>query len=229
VTRVRTVGDMSTERVSLREVKEEIYRALRKAGYSWGVSTAAGRVAAAEQVLWGTGVLSILGDVTRWRGSKRQPVMKDRTGERALDSRGAGHVLTGLSAFVIAAGRPEKTLHVRGVVADKEWACVAWDIHLSSGRSFVWDSTAPGQAGAHSVNALGDLVSHPEGRPLWDGSGPKGRGSGVSYREVSGGETVLAAQERTDALREALTSGVVVDSVQWSTLMANSRKFLVPE
>jgi hypothetical protein len=70
MTIMKAVGATDT-RVSLREVKEETYRALRAAGYPWGEAQAAGRFVAQAELLWGTGVAMAVADAGRWFVSAR--------------------------------------------------------------------------------------------------------------------------------------------------------------
>lgn len=212
-------SQLNQTKVSLREVKEESYRALRFLGYSWGQAQVAGRVAGMAQVLWGTGITAILADSKRLLGSKRLPVTNsiDRN-TIALRARGTQFTTFGPMAAALVMTGVNISVEVSQAEISKEFATSFWDLDLQtdvywgSGGSFAGYSLRSGDLYSHGAAALG-----------------KGLRWQIGHGVVTDGELVLSAEDRKDQISNSLRNGVVVDPVQWAALKKLSWKFLVPE
>ncbi len=217
----------SRTRVSFREVKEESYRAFRSAGYSWGQAQAMGRIAGAMQVLWGTGISAVTQDARRWVAASRIPrVRAGKTGQ-TVSSRGLSIVGLSLTLATRAVARPDDALWVRSAKPSREFAVALWDLDLRSGPTIFWGSHSQQSTSGYSLDAAGNLQEHLvlDGDSL--GLGPPRTGMWVRGGSATGGNVVLAADERRVRMAEALVSGVSIDSSEWAVLSRLSRKFLV--
>lgn len=222
-----TQDQLSRTRVSFREVKEESYRALRSAGYSWGQAQAMGRIAGAMQVLWGTGISAVTQDARRWVAASRIPrVRAGKTGQ-TVSSRGLSIVGLSLTLATRAVARPDDALWVRSAKPSREFAVALWDLDLRSGPTIFWGSHSQQSTSGYSLDAAGNLQEHLvlDGDSL--GLGPPRTGMWIRGGSATGGNVVLAADERKVRMAEALVSGVSIDSSEWAVLSRLSRKFLV--
>lgn len=222
-----TQDQLSRTRVSFREVKEESYRALRSAGYSWGQAQAMGRIAGAMQVLWGTGISAVTQDARRWVAASRIPrVRVGKTGQ-TVSPRGLSIVGLSLTLATRAVARPDDALWVRSAKPSREFAVALWDLDLRSGPTIFWGSHSQQSTSGYSLDAAGNLQEHLvlDGDSL--GLGPPRTGMWIRGGSATGGNVVLAADERKVRMAEALVSGVSIDSSEWAVLSRLSRKFLV--
>lgn len=224
-----TQDQLSQTRVSFREVKEESYRALRSAGYSWGQAQAMGRIAGAMQVLWGTGISAVTQDARRWAAASRIPRVRAGKTGHTVSPRGLSIVGLSLTLATRAAARPDDVLWVRPAKPSREFAAALWDLDLRSGPTILWGSHSPQSTSGYSLDAAGNLQEHLvlDGDSM--GLGPTRRGMWVRGGSATSGNVVLAADERRFRMAEALVSGVSIDSHEWAALARLSRKFLVPE
>lgn len=216
-------------RVSLREVKEETYRALRATGYPWGEAQAAGRLVAVCEALWGTGVGFAVHDSRRWWVARRGlQVRRDGQGIYLRDRRKTSAMIAGNHAVAMAVGCPGETVFVRGGSGGKEVAAAVWDLHTGA-HSVVWGGVTAGKLTAFSVDDEGHLYWHSHipqesiGRRLNAGEWF------VRQGEISGGELLISTEHRQQCLATALRGGVVVAPNTWKQLMKKARKFLVAE
>jgi len=212
-------------KVSLREVKEESYRALRAIGYSWGQAQVAGRVAGVSQVLWGTGISAIVLDADRFMAARRSPRVTSSQSNVRINAKGTKFPTFAPLAFALALGKPNTEIFFKGAALTKEFATALWDIEEDSTDTFFWGSQARGSF----KHAVGYSVTHGElyqhGDPLT--ASPKTWS--LSRQAMPEGKLLISLQARREAIAQSLRSGVVVDPFEWSALKKISWKFLVPE
>ena len=123
-------------KVSLREVKEESYRALRAIGYSWGQAQVAGRVAGVSQVLWGTGISAIVLDADRFMAARRSPRVTSSQSNVRINAKGTKFPTFAPLAFALALGKPNTEIFFKGAALTKEFATALWDIEEDSTDTF---------------------------------------------------------------------------------------------
>lgn len=202
-------------RVSVRELREESYRALRARGYEWGQAQAASRIAAEAQVLWGSGLSAIERECARFMGKRRVPISKAKG---VISNRGSSFVIWGPMAASLAVSHAPAVTTVKGVHCSETLAAVFWD--LDEFNSWSWGD---GQC-QFAIDSKGNLIGR-------SGSGVKKTSIKIdkSLRSNSEFQVLLTADQRKQALRESLTNGVEVDTDSWTALKKQSWKFLVPE
>lgn len=216
-------------RVSVREVKEETYRALRAAGYPWGEAQAAGRLVAQAELLWGTGVAMVVADAGRWFVTRR--TLRMTTGEsgvRITDNRRTSAVIVGNHAVAVALGRPGICVRVRGRQAVREVATAVWDLQ-TTGAPIVWGSVRDGVISGYSVDDAGNLYAHDDIPGEFAGPSLGEREWFLRQAELPGGRLLMTTEHRQQCGVTAARHGVAVDPDEWATLMRRSRKFLVAE
>lgn len=214
--------DSSTmTKVSLREVVEESYRALRFVGYSWGQAQSAGRVAGMAQVLFGSGVQAVIADTKRPFAAKRLPAASVKNSQGHIDAKKTSFVTHGPMALAMALSSPDTNVQVTRSGVSKEISAALWDIEDVSENQYFWGVTGVTTSG-YSIRS-GSLYRHgsPEKmvRISWS----------ITSGELSGGDLILSLEQRKSALESALRSGVAVNRNTWATLKKTSWKFLVPE
>lgn len=216
-------------RVSVREVKEETYRALRAAGYPWGEAQAAGRLVASAEVTWGTGISMAIADASRWFVSRRGMHMTTGpSGVRISDRRNTSAAIVGNHAVAVALGRPGMSVRVRGDQGVQEVAAAVWDLQ-THGAPLVWGRIREGAIGGFSVDDVGNLYAHDSIPPEFAGPRLGKREWFLKQAELPGGRLVMTAEHRQQCAITASRHGVVVNPDQWAKLMRQSRKFLVAE
>jgi hypothetical protein len=208
-------------KVSLREVNEESYRALRAAGYSWGQAQIAGRISGVSQVLWGTGVSAIVADATRFLGVRRLPKVSSNDSFSNINAKGSKFPSFAPLGFAVALGKPNNEVFFQNAALTKDIACALWDIEQDSADSFFWGNQDPTPSG-YSVSK-GDLYQH--GNPL----DSKTTVWSLNRKVMPEGKLLLSKNTRHELIEESLRSGVAVDKAQWANLKKMSWKFLVPE
>lgn len=215
-------------RVSFRESKEDSYRALRQAGYSWGVAQVAGRCAGVAQVLFGTGVTAVLKDSSRFAAGKRTAHHLSRADKVVISSRGMSWLTVGPIAVAAALSKSHPVVWVRGAKVGPELAAVIWDLKVSEGEAVVWGSRSKSGWDAFQVGQDGELCSceisadRIGDTPLW----------ATWFVCLGGGkpkEIVLSVVSRESLVSQAHREGVSVDQSEWHQLEKLARKFLVPE
>jgi len=212
-------------KVSLREVKEESYRALRAIGYTWGQAQVAGRVAGVSQVLWGTGISAIVLDADRFMAARRSPRVTSSQSNVRINAKGTKFPTFAPLAFALALGKPNTEIFFKGAALTKEFATALWDIEEDSTDTFFWGS----QTGGSSRHAVGYSVTDGELYQHGDPSSGSPKTWSLSRQAMPAGKLVLSLQARQEAVAQSLRSGVVVDPFEWSALKKLSWKFLVPE
>ena len=215
-------------RVSFREAKEESYRALRAAGYSWGTAQVAGRLAGVAQVFWETGIPAVTKDTHRW-AAQRRPMRNKRDGDVVvLNPRGMSWAFSGPMATAVVVGNPRKVVWVRGKGVGAELVTAVWDMKTKVSQSVSWGyQTHSGWEGFHTTPA-GELVKSHSVKPP---SGQPSRGASwfMHVGDAGGGDLVMTTAERDRGLSDAYREGVRIDAHQWESLQRQARKFLVPE
>lgn len=187
---------------------------------------------ATNEVLLGNGVKSVLPDLTRRKVQKRKPRIKRRHGfVRLIDPRRTSVVFVGAQATALVLGRSGMTTIVRGTVDLRGVAAAVWDI-APTGTPMMWGRRNPQDAKSiesYSIDSLGNLYFHSV--ESMDAIGVKIRRNNwfMTGTALSGGQLILAHQDRSDLMDKALKRGVEVNPQAWSTLLASSRKYLVPE
>jgi len=216
-------------RVSVREVKDASYRALRVAGYSWGEAQSAGRVAATAEVLWAQGVTDVSRDAKRWRIRSRHPKIT-RAGDSLLlkDPRKTSASILGSHATVLALSHPERIIHVKGSVNLRNVAAAIWDIK-PAGTPVVWGSITRMKSESYRVDELGNLFQEPNLSEMLPELRTHKSGWFITAKSVSGGDLILSVTDREVRIKESLSSGVQVNPHGWKSLQKSARKFLVPE
>lgn len=202
-------------RVSVRELREESYRALRAKGYEWGQAQAASRIAAEAQVLWGNGLSAIEHECSRFLGKRRLPVS---TGRAAISNRGSSFAIWGPMAASLAVSHAPSAAAIKGVRCSETLATAFWDLEEFS--SWSWGD---GQC-QFAIDSKGDLIGKAES------SNSK---TSIKIAKLAESETgykvLLSASQRKQLLRDSLTNGVEVEAESWAALKKHSWKFLVPE
>lgn len=215
-------------RVSFREVKEESYRALRQAGYAWGVSQVAGRCAGVAQVLFGTGVDAVLHDASRWGAAKRAAYHSSKADHVVISSRGMSWATVGPIAVAAALAKNQPVIWVRGSRVGPELAAVIWDLKVSSSEPIVWGSKTAGGWDGFQLGENGDVFSSTVS-PNRIGRVPLMASWFVC---VGGGQpdaVFLTNQSKQDQVFAAHRQGVGMVPAEWNKLERLARKFLVPE
>lgn len=208
-------------RVSLREVREESYRALRAVGYSWGQAQVAGRLAGMAQVLWGTGIQALVHDGQRLLASRRLPKSKQQGSGSEIATRGTQFTTYGPLAMGLCLGKKDAEVLIRGGAATKEFATALWDLQEQARKDIYW-GVQKEQFVGFSVRS-GDLIQHGDPNTL------KTERWLLRVGEISGGQPLMDSQRRAELMDNSLRTGVAVDPQQWTTLKKISWKFLVPE
>lgn len=218
----------SIVRVSYREVKEESYRALRQAGYSWGIAQVAGRCAGMAQVLFGTGVQAIVKDAGR-RGAQNRPARsRRRAGKVIIHARGMSWITVGPFAVATAVDDKRPVVWVRGPRVGPELATVIWDFKLNAETLVSWGSKIPGGWNAFELGPDGAIYASTA--PLDRlGKTPFSASWFVCVGPSSPGAVLLPMAEKLASVAKAQLEGVSIGASDWRALETLSREFLVPE
>lgn len=212
------IAEQSTRdfRVSVRELREESYRALRSKGYNWGHAQTASRIASQSQVLWGTGLQSIEHECSRFIGKNRLPVSD---GREKIKNRGSSFAIWGPIVASVAISHSESVVEVGGVSCLQEFATGFWDLENTS--PWTWEDGNGCKFGLDAEGNLYGTVSK---------SGKKVRLSvWQGFQQSTEYQLLLPFELRKQKLRLSLSEGVVVDADRWFALKKYSWKFLVPE
>lgn len=216
-------------RVSVREVKDASYRALRADGYPWGEAQSAGRVAATAEVLWSSGITDISRDAKRWWVGRRHPKITRSGGLISLkDPRKTSAMILGSHATVLALGAAGQVVFVNGSVNLRNVAAAIWDIQ-PTGASIVWGSTRESNPQSYRIDESGNLFHRPDLSEVLPELRKSKNGWFITAKSVTGGELILSVTDRETRINESLSSGVQVDPHDWRFLQKSARKFLVPE
>lgn len=223
-----TQEDDTGVRVSFRELKEESYRALRQAGYSWGVAQVAGRCAGVAQVLFGTGVAAVLHDASRLGAAKRTTRHVSKADRVVISARGMSWATVGPNAVAAALAENHPVVWVRGSRVGPELAAVIWDLKVSASDSIVWGSKTAGGWDGFQLGENGDVFSSTVS-PNRIGKAPLAASWFVC---LGGGEpnaVILTNQSKEAQVFAAHRQGVGIGNEKWLKLERLAKKFLVPE
>lgn len=221
-------GPDTGARVSFREVKEESYRALRRAGYTWGVAQVAGRCAGVAQVLFGTGVAAVLNDALRMGVSRRTPRHSREADRIVISARGMSWATIGPLAVAAAVAKSNPVVWVRGPKVGPELAAVILDLKVSLGKPIVWGSKTPQGWTSFQIGIDGD-VSSSNVSSVRIGKAPVAASWFVC---VGGGDpiaVIVSNLSRHAQILSAQREGVALAQSEWHKLERLARKFLVPE
>lgn len=214
--------------VSFREVKEESYRALRKAGLNWGQAQASGRIAGVMEALWGSGVGQILSDI-KPRITSRKVSLKTTKSFIRLNTRGQSKVLGSLAAMAVLEAN-SLPIVVRGTPFGPELAAALWDMNSASHHSVIWAQNLKGTLTGYCLKPDGDLLEL--GQAELSGLFPQMNHHAwwvmKSTLELQG-KVILSAGARDELLHAASQSGIAVNTKEWTQLKKKSTAFLVPE
>lgn len=203
-------------RVSVRELREESYRALRSKGYNWGHAQMASRIASQAQVIWGTGLQAIEHECSRIGGRNRFPVSNGRAN---IKNRGSSFAIWAPISASIAISHSESVVTIKGVDCPQELATGFWD--LETNISWTWENHNGCKFGLDSLGNLFGTASESKNKfrvSVWQG-----------FEQNDDCQLLLPVELRRQKLRLSLSEGVVVDAERWSALKKFSWKFLVPE
>lgn len=216
--------------VAVREIKEESYRALRWAGYSWGQSQSAGRITSVSEIIWGTGISSAISDVNRNFITKRNLKVTQNPGEILVNTRGISTLMAASFAIALSQSCPEMKVFIKGSDFGPDVAAAVWDAKRKAGRTITWAKGEASDLSDLSVLDNGDLVSHSRHESMI--SIPKKYASlwfVTCHSESIIGNEVLRHREKEERVEKACISGLDVSRSKWQRLTSKSYKFLVPE
>ncbi|CAN2184852.1 hypothetical protein MCETOYE15_00377 [Candidatus Nanopelagicaceae bacterium] len=216
--------------VAVREIKEESYRAMRCAGYSWGQSQSAGRIASVSEIFWGTGISSALSDVRRRFVTKRTPKISRNPNEILVNTRGLSTLMAASFAIALSQSQPEMKVFIKGSDFGPDVAAAIWDTKRVPYRTITWGTGQDSETNDLSVLENGDLVSH--SRHITMKSSPKKYASlwfVICHSESISGNIVIRKTEKEERVNNALVSGLDVSKNKWEKLSSESFKYLVAE
>lgn len=227
-----SVEDPTSERVhvAVREVKEESYRALRWAGYSWGQSQSAGRISSVSEIIWGTGISSAISDVSRRFISQRSIKLMQNTDEIVINTRGLSTIMAASFAIAISQSQPGIKVFIKGSDCGPDVSAAVWDAKRKPDTTISWGKADSSEVTDLSVLENGDLISHLRQESM--NSIPKQYSSlwfVMCHSETITGDLILSKKEKEERVDKALISGLDVSQISWQRLTSKSFKFLVPE
>jgi hypothetical protein len=227
-----SVEDPTSERVhvAVREVKEESYRALRWAGYSWGQSQSAGRISSVSEIIWGTGISSAISDVSRRFISQRSIKLIQNTDEIEINTRGLSTIMAASFAIAISQSQPGIKVFIKGSDCGPDVSAAVWDAKRKPDTTISWGKADSSEVTDLSVLENGDLISHLRQESM--NSIPKQYSSlwfVMCHSETITGDLILSKKEKEERVDKALISGLDVSQINWQRLTSKSFKFLVPE
>ena len=227
-----SVGDPTSERVhvAVREVKEESYRALRWAGYSWGQSQSAGRIASVSEIIWGTGISSAISDVSRRFISQRSIKLLQNPHEILINTRGLSTIMAASFAIAISQSQPGIKVFIKGSDCGADVSAAVWDAKRTPDTTISWGKADASGETDLSVLGNGDLISHVRHESM--NSIPQQYSSlwfVMCHAKTIMGDLILGKKEREERVDKALISGLDVSQRSWQQLTSKSFKFLVPE
>jgi hypothetical protein len=223
-------SDEKSVHVAVREIKEESYRALRWAGYSWGQAQSAGRISGVAEIIWGNGISAAVADAKRIFVTKRPVKVKQDSNAVLLNTRGLSTTMAAAFAVAISQSQPDEKVFVKGSNFGPEVAAAVWDVKRKPKKIITWGKSNPENSQDLSIMENGDLVAHSrlksmeaipsKFRALW---------FVICHEESPSGDVIMEKKEQVRKMNQALTQGVEVSKSQWKKLCAKSYKFLVPE
>ena len=219
-----------TVHVAVRELKEETYRALKWAGYSWGQSQSMGRMVGVAEIIWGSGISSGLADIKRRFIKKRSPNLKWSSSGVLLNTKGLSVPMAASFAVAISQSKPGLKVFVKGSDFGPEVATAVWDTKIHPNRIMSWGICRESESKDYSVLPNGDLVVHERLQsidPII--SRDKNLWFVTCHEERIAGDVIIEKKEQVNNMSEAWVQGVKVSKTEWEKLTAISMKYLVPE
>lgn len=216
--------------VAVREIKEETYRALRWAGYSWGQAQSAGRIATVSEIIWGNGITSTVSDVNRKLVRRRSSKLTQTHNAIVLNTRGVSTIMAAAFAVAISQSQPGTKVFVKGSHFGPDVAAAVWDTKYKSHNIITWGAGQSSGLEDLSVLENGDLVSHVRLNSML--SIPSKYNSlwfVICHPDSPSGTLVLGKQEQEDLIKKSLVDGLEVSQNNWIKLTSKSYKFLVAE
>lgn len=216
--------------VAVREIKEESYRALRWAGYSWGQAQSAGRIAGVAEIIWGNGISAALADAQRVFVTKRSAKVIQDSNWVLLNTRGLSTTMAAAFAVAISQAQPDEKVFIKGSKFGPEVAAAVWDTKRKPKKIITWGNSNPKKSKDYSIIESGDLVAHSRLKSMESiPSKFQSLWFVTCHEESPSGDVIMQKKEQAQMVSHALTHGVEVSKSQWAKLGAKSFKFLVPE
>ena len=222
--------DDETVHVAVRELKEETYRALKWAGYSWGQSQSMGRMVGVAEIIWGSGIAFGLADIKRRFIKQRSPILKWSSSGVLVNTKGLSVPMAASFAVAISQSKPGLKVFVKGSDFGPEVATAVWDTKVHPDRIFSWGICRESGSNDYSALPNGDLIMHARSQSVDQGmSRDKKLWFVTCHEDQISGEIIMDKKVQDTKMSEAWVQGVKVSKTEWEKLMAISMKYLVPE
>ncbi len=237
-----TLGDTDekTTRVTLREIREHSFRAVRTTGASGAEARVAAEQALFAELHHGNGLAAVLEDLSSgpWDATELSCVPADSSGVTLVRSTAGrrGPLRQGAALIELMAAEPQVSV----VVSDglSPLSCLL-DEPLIRAAASLGRCVSAWARGAHTVEVRTALPDGTLGVGTAQPSGPAAEqldgwpgGTVVLHSDEhppTGQITWLRADELQARRRAAAASGITVDATVWERLGALARNFLVPE
>lgn len=219
-----------TVHVAVRELKEETYRALKWAGYSWGQSQSMGRMVGLVEIIWGSGISSGLADIKRRFIKKRSPHLTWSSHGVLLSTKGLSVPMAASFAVALSQSKPGLKVFVKGSDYGPEVAAAVWDTKVHPNRTISWGICRDSQQNDYSVVPNGDLMMHERLQSVEPAmSRDKDLWFVTCHEARISGEVIMDKKVQVSKMNDAWVQGVKVSKAEWEKLTAFSMKYLVPE
>lgn len=219
-----------TVHVAVRELKEETYRALKWAGYSWGQSQSMGRMVGVAEIIWGSGISSGLADIKRRFIKKRSPHLTWSSNGVLLSTKGLSAPMAASFAVALSQSKPGLKVFVKGSAYGPEVATAVWDTKIHPNRTISWGICRESQQNDFSVVPNGDLMMHERLQSVEPVMSRDRNVWFVTCHEARvSGEVIMDKKVQVSKMSDAWVQGVKVSKAEWEKLTAISMKYLVPE
>lgn len=216
-------------RVSVRELKEESYRALRSSGYTWGEAQAAGRGYATAQVLWGSGVTYAINDARRRRVNGKSLRTSRVNGTiRLKDPRKTSDLISGAHAVSLSLALPKDTVMVSNRFGGREVGPAVWDLRTNN-QPVTWGRRVSSTIKGYSIDEFGDMYWHESIPESLINAKLAWRSWFVRQTALPGGQLLVSHSDRELLNSVSYQQGVLVEPRQWEQLMKIAKNFLVAE
>lgn len=229
---INTLNNSNKEsvHVAVREIKEESYRALRWAGYSWGQAQSAGRISGVAEIIWGNGISAAVADANRVFVTKRTAKVIQNSNWVLLKTRGLSTTMAAAFAVAISQAQPGEKVFIKGSKFGPEVAAAVWDTKRKPQKIITWGNSNPKKSKDYSIIESDDLVIHSRLKSMESiPSKFQSLWFVICHEESPSGDVIMEKKEQAKMVSHALTHGVEVSKSQWAKLGAKSFKFLVPE
>jgi hypothetical protein len=224
------VRNEETVHVAVRELKEETYRALKWAGYSWGQSQSMGRMVGVAEIIWGSGISSGLADIKRRFIKQRSPSLTWSSSGVLVNTKGLSVPMAASFAVAISQSKPGLKVFVKGSDFGPEVATAVWDTKVHPDRIFSWGICRESGKNDYSVMPNGDLMMHERSLSIDPSmSRDKKLWFVTCHEERISGDVIMEKKEQVNKMSGAWVQGVKVSKTEWEKLSAISMKYLVPE